>query len=267
MVVKLQCKLTLDVVCSMASKQAGGKTIKRPRNMSGEMGNMEADSNEMLMLLRKLEAGQKGLESKVDKLRNDIMKSVDSQLKKIRDEFVLDIARLDTKLTGLENLVERQHENRNGAEVNPLDDNELCIIAANIPAEVDEDLHWKVSEIVGKLSGTANFTIVKAVRLRSRRQGSPGLVKFAVESVEQKIQILRKKYELKNDDRYNKVFLRASKSHTERLLELNARTILNELPNGSDFRITGSGCIVKKTKDDPLSSRAPRNTDHEDIAD
>lgn len=48
-------------------------------------------------------------------------------------------------------------------------------------------------------------------------------------------------------EKYKNVFLRGSKTHTERLLELNARTLLNELLHGKDFRITSNGRIVKKT--------------------
>ena len=41
-------------------------------------------------------------------------------------------------------------------------------------------------------------------------------------------------------------FLRGSKTHTQRVLELNARTLLDQMPNGNEFRITSSGRIVKK---------------------
>lgn len=48
--------------------------------------------------------------------------------------------------------------------------------------------------------------------------------------------------------------IRGSKSHTERILELNTQTLLNELPNGNQFRITSNGRIVKKTQETRASN-------------
>ena len=45
-----------------------------------------------------------------------------------------------------------------------------------------------------------------------------------------------------NDFKY--VYLRSSKSHTERILELNTKTLLSELPNGNEFHVTVKGRIV-----------------------
>lgn len=79
----------------------------------------------------------------------------------------------------------------------------------------------------------------------------PGLVKISFARVDQKIRVLRAKRKLGEISDYRSVFLRSSKSHTERLIELNARTILNEMPNGKDFRITANSRIVKKTDNEP----------------
>ena len=62
--------------------------------------------------------------------------------------------------------------------------------------------------------------------------------------------MLRRKSKLKETSDYKRVFLRGSKTHTQRVLELNARTLLDQMPNGNEFRITSSGRIVKKNKCD-----------------
>lgn len=69
----------------------------------------------------------------------------------------------------------------------------------------------------------------------------PGLVKISFARVDQKIRVLRAKRKLGKISDYRSVFLRAGKSHTERLIKLNARTILNEVPNGKDLGITVNG--------------------------
>lgn len=55
----------------------------------------------------------------------------------------------------------------------------------------------------------------------------------------------------------------SSKSHTERILELNARTLLREMPNGNQFRITSNGRIVKKTPRSTTLNPEPR-FEHDD---
>ena len=49
---------------------------------------------------------------------------------------------------------------------------------------------------------------------------------------EQKVRVLCTKMALKGHQIYDRVYLRSSKSHTERLLELKTKAILSELPNG-----------------------------------
>ena len=87
--------------------------------------------------------------------------------------------------------------------------------------------------------------------------GKPPLLKIAFESVEQKVEVLRVKKNLSNS---SDVYLRSSKAHTERILELNAKTLLSQMPNGNQFRVTGDRRIVKK---DNLSGGSPtaRNSD------
>ena len=78
--------------------------------------------------------------------------------------------------------------------------------------------------------------------------------KIAFETVDQKVSVLRAKANLKTTKLYNKVSIFGSKTHTERILELNAKTILNEIPNGNAYRVTANGRIVKKDYPNPTQS-------------
>ena len=128
---------------------------------------------------------------------------------------------------------------------NPLNNPEVTIIATNVELEHDEDILETARDLVSQLS--ESVTVTAAARLRSRVQGKPGLVKISLSTVEEKVKILREKRKLKEVGRYRNVLLRGSKSHTERLIELNARTLLSEIPHGHQYRITSNGGIVKKT--------------------
>lgn len=131
------------------------------------------------------------------------------------------------------------HEHYNTHKTN---DPENTIIATNIIHEPGEDILAIASEIISSINDSVN--VVAATRLKSRRISKPGLVKISVSNLEEKTLALREKRKLRQTEQYTSVFLRGSKSHTDRILELNARTLLNKLPNGNQFRITSNGRIV-----------------------
>ena len=81
-----------------------------------------------------------------------------------------------------------------------------------------------------------------------RKINKPGQVKISFGSVDEKIREFRQKQNLSGIQGYSSVFLRSSKSHTERLLELNTKTFLNEIPIGRNFRVTANGRIVTVRK-------------------
>ena len=107
------------------------------------------------------------------------------------------------------------------------------------------------------------MNVTALARLKPRFRNKPGLVKIGFESVEQKILVLRNKHELKDQQRFRKVFIQSSKSHVERLLELNARTLLRELPTGKSFRVTANGRIKKKQDNDAHDMEAQNTQDTE----
>ena len=102
-----------------------------------------------------------------------------------------------------------------------------------------------------------SITVIDAQRLPERNRGKPRLMKIAFESVEQKIKVLRANTSLRGNGTYGRVYIRSSKSHVERLLELNTKTILSELPNGHLYRVSANGRILKK---DNASDNRNQNT-------
>jgi hypothetical protein len=132
-------------------------------------------------------------------------------------------------------------------ENDPLNNADLTVIATNVEQTPEEDILEVAKEMISLLDESA--VVSAAIRLRNRDQSSrrPALVKIGFESVQDKIRVLREKRRLRETEKYRNVFLRGSKTHTERLLELNARTLLNELPHGKDFRVAANGRIIRKT--------------------
>lgn len=248
-----------------------GKTPK-PQTKATKMADQDdkSESTESLdpmtiiaQAVQRLQKGQASLQSmiegKLDKFRNDFMANIDEKFKAMRSDIDLELAMhtkdIETLSQSVDSLLCRvekvEHSYTSDQALrsydhvnNPLDDPNLTLIATNLKFDNDEDILQIARDLISNLDESAN--VLAATRLRSRVQGKPGLVKIAVSSLNEKKSILHGKRKLREVDAYKSVFIRSSKSHTERLIELNARTLLNEIPNGNHFRITSNGRIVKK---------------------
>ena len=55
------------------------------------------------------------------------------------------------------------------------------------------------------------------------------------------------------------VFIRSSQTHAERLIQLNFKTILNELPNGQKYYVTGNGRLVRQLVQDAKVNNADKS--------
>ena len=78
------------------------------------------------------------------------------------------------------------------------------------------------------------------------RGKNKGVFKIQLKTCEDKIDVLRKKSNLRNSVEFKKVYLCSSKSHTDRLIETNFKTLLHEIPNGNLYCLAGNGRILKK---------------------
>ena len=57
---------------------------------------------------------------------------------------------------------------------------------------------------------------------------------------------MRAKAVLKDKSAYKNLYIRAAKSHEERLIELNFKSLMNHLEIADHFRFTGSGRLVPR---------------------
>ena len=123
----------------------------------------------------------------------------------------------------------------------------LNIVCMNLKESGDSDLGL-ANRIVGSLGQDVadDVRITGACRLKSNVRDKPGIFKIAFRNLEDKKKVLRSKVKLKDHAEFKNVFLRSSKTHTERLLELNTRTLLKHIPNGDQLRLTSHGKIVPK---------------------
>jgi len=214
---------------------------------------------------------RKSFDSKIDKLRNDLLVNIDQKIKLLRDEVTLDICgestRIDRLLSTVQSIqqkvdtVEKTWESLSSNTVsdhprpsngggNPLNDPDLTIIANGLHMSDNENILDKAQLLIAALGVEVSndVTVTGAIRLPARFDNSPALVKISFRSLDEKILVLRNKMTLRNIEQYKHVYLKSSKSHAERLIELNARALLRELPHGNDrFRIDANGRIQYRT--------------------
>lgn len=233
--------------------QKSTKMAESPQESSGENPGVIDKLTVIAKAVQNLQAGQQSLkstlESKLDKFRNEFMSSIDEKFKAMRSDIDLELAvhkkdidqlsqSIDSIVRRLDSIENQQCSGPSPQNVNsPLDDPNLTIIASNV-TETHDEIRDVARDLVSNLDSSINVTA--ASRLNSR------FGKISFSSLEEKKAILREKRRLRDTEKYKNVYLRSSKSHTDRLIELNARTILNEIPNGRQFRITSNGRIVKK---------------------
>lgn len=120
--------------------------------------------------------------------------------------------------------------------------------ASAIPFEDGENLLEIASDIVRELGNDvlSSVKITGVKRLRSRFHNRPGLVKISFQNVEQKINVLRRKFVLKDTVKYKRVWLKSDKTHADRLIELNTRALIRHLTNSNNFKVDANGRIRKR---------------------
>lgn len=135
------------------------------------------------------------------------------------------------------------------------------VVIINLSEHVDEDIDKKVEDLISKDLGLARIHPRRSKRLVSKTT-KPGLVKVEMKTVEDKVSVLRAKEQLKTSVDNKRVFIRSAQTHEERLMRSNLQTLLNDHPNGNQYRFTGSGRLVKKEQ--PSSpSRPPNQRTHQ----
>ena len=283
---------------SKRSRSSEGET-PRPDSKSTKMAANEqtvSDDLKTQMIsiaksIQEIKDGQDGLkrtlESKIDRLRNDVLSTIVETIKALKTDIDLDIGantrRIDEVVNSVHLLAQRidqveqnvntdgdvfNDERNNGAGWprdtfrNPLDNNDITVIIKDMPVTPEEDLLMKARELVSALGEdvSMNVRVIAASRLPARYHNKPGLVKVSFADRNQKVLVLRNKHKLKNHRSYKRVFIQSAKSHVERLLELNARTILRELPQGRSYRVSGNGRILRRQGNETAA-----NDDHRDM--
>ena len=207
-------------------------------------------------------------------ITSTIKEEVRAATKNIEEYIDSEISRVSVRIDGIEEKV-RKIEDSQHVEYDP----NVSIIVSKLPVTPDEDVQQIAEDIVHNALQLPAVQVVRAMRLRQRddRQGAeaqaaegqaaegqvaggqravrqrderapgPPLIKVQFRTVEDKVAVLRVKRRLTSSAKYSPVWLRSSKPHSERVMDMNFRTLLDILPGGNTYTVTSNGKIVKKT--------------------
>ena len=179
----------------------------------------------------------------IEKLRQNVetvTTSLDRKFQELHDHIDTETSVLTSRIDDIEirisSLEQKPRE--------PFDPG-VSIVGLGIKITLNEDATNVARQIIDGQLGLSGVHVVQALRLDSRND-RPGLMKIELENKKDKILVLKNQKKLLDSAEFRGVFLKSSQSHIERLIELNFKTILSEIPNGGHYRVTGCGRIVKK---------------------
>jgi len=216
-------------------------------------------------------------ESKLDKIRHDLITNIDVKVRALKEELSLDLARESTRIDSVVKTLETMQirldsagpstNNSNSTEHSSprqprtarsyLADPEICVVASGIPRVEGEDPLHIAQTLINALGNdvSENVYITGAERMPNRINGRPELVKISFQNVQEKVKVLRQKFTLKDTDNYKRVYLNSFKTHSELLIERNARMMVRNMPNSNNYWVDSQGRIRERRENDQTSRR------------
>lgn len=237
-------KNTDSIATDMENKELTHKLRKLADKMDEMSGNITKELNSKV--------GR--LESTIQKSQSQVLSELAKQSKEICAHMDLEIGRLEARIDTLEIKINVDTK-ASKARFDP----NVSIIILGLPEEEEEDIQMKVQQLVIKGLGSEAVPIaVERMRAYGR---APGVVKAEFRSVHEKVAILRRKQQLREQQEFSRVYICSAKSCTERLIETNFKTLLKEIPGGSEFYVAGNGRLRRKEQPRVDGHGKQRHTD------
>ena len=210
--------------------------------MQATMDKQEKQQN------KKIDSLKGTLEKLISDSQATFKKALESAVKEMNTNLDLEVGIMCARMEKIEQRIE---SGAGATTPSKRFDPDVSLIIAGLPQSDGEDLAALVTDLLH--TGLECDPIPELVAVeRIRARGSqPGLVKVELLSTLEKVDVLRRKSKLKNNDAFEKVYVSSAKSHTERLLDLNFRALLREIPAGKKFYVAANGRMVKRAPRTP----------------
>lgn len=189
----------------------------------------------------KLALIEQKLDIKLETCKKECRDMVKSDMQKYKSEIKEDIKK---------ELLAELDTNTGKVNSSPLENPDVCVIASNVKEFANEVPLNTANKLIMEmgLDISSNVQVVCATRLNNHNPSKPALLKLAVSNLDQKKTVLRGKVNLASSRSFKNVFIRSSKSHAERINEVNTRTIISQFEWGRNYRITNNGRLVENNR-------------------
>ncbi|KAI8486129.1 hypothetical protein Bbelb_362290 [Branchiostoma belcheri] len=199
-------------------------------------GDSAAIMNELKSLSQKIDGMQSSLEKQLNKKVDSLRTSMEKMVTETKDELKAELERKTEEIgvnidLEMGHAIEKKMAGTNKADRPGEFDPDESVIVSGLPFEEGEDIQAKIEGLL-RTGIHSDVPVVAAERMKPRGRES------CRSQGETEV--------IKGNPLYEKVFLRSAKSHTDRLIELNFRTLLWEISGGKDYFITGSERVKKR---------------------
>lgn len=205
--------------------------------------NSPATLEEVRTLLRELKNGQESFRKTIDEKFVSFTSQVTDKIDSLKDDLYMELGRLNNQVTRIEERIQALEDREDKRADFDVD---TTVVVINMKEEREENVSEKCAQLIECGLGLRDIKPVQCKRLPGR-DGKPGVVKVQLRTRQDKINVLQHKGELSKTQAYKRVYIRSSQTHEERLMRLNLQTLMNDLPNGNNYRFTGNGRLIKKT--------------------
>ena len=242
----------------IAQAQSQQETKKMEQENSQAIRDIAGELKGISNTLSELKNGQAGLkqsfESRIENLKVDLEKTIASKMLEIKDEFTMEISRLDSLFRDLDTKFTKMGQSltkESSVRFDPI----RTVVAISVPFWKGENIDDKAQEIVNHIKGNPppggdhqlqEATIVNVMRLPERPDGKFPIVKIEFETLEQKKAILRGKKTLSTSKSFKRVFIRTSKTRYEMTMERNFQAVLKMIPDGEKLKLAADGQLIPK---------------------
>ena len=181
------------------------------------------------------------LAAKVTNNQSELKTLIETRSNKLRSDIQMELSQITNKIGGINSRLTALEANLQGKPF----DCEKTVIMFNIMQPADESNASLLATVENIISTGLDLPGLEIVAVK-RCGGQPGPVKVELSNEHSKIELLKQKRKLKSKQEFSNIFIRSSKTHEGRLLELNMKTLLRELDMAQVFTFTANGRMVKR---------------------
>ena len=211
-----------------------------------EKSSMETvlgEINSLKLLIKTIQEDQINLKSCIEIntniIKQELAVKIDEKFEDMKAFMISELGIITVRMNDIENRLAKVEDTARNFTVKPYSA-EVSIVAFSVKQNTNEDPKFAAEQLIQQGVGLDGIPVVRAIRLGSRN-GKAGVLKIELANKEDKIKVLQNKTNLIQSENHKGVFIRSAQTHAERLIQLNFKTILNELPNGQKYYVTGNG--------------------------